>query len=195
MNNIFRLVFVLGLIAIGAGVILSGTYDLTKAPIAEQKRLELLASLNAILPMHDNEPDADTRVVITGKDRKGRDVGTVFYFARQAGKLVGIAFKMVTPEGYSGDIEIMMGVTPGGSILGVEVLAHLETPGLGDAISKNKKWRESFNGRNLEDGCCKVKKDGGKIDQFAGATISPRAVATVVTKGLELYKERFLSKP
>src|SRR3989338_8845266 len=90
--------------------------------------------------------------------------------------IVGTAFQVIAPDGYAGDIDI---------------LSHKETPGLGNKIMKEE-WRSQFKGRSLEDGhIFAVKKDGGDINQFSGATISPRAVVDAVKKGLDIYNKEF----
>ena len=82
----------------------------------------------------------------------------------------------------------MLGVDPRGSILGVEILTHLETPGLGAKIVQ-KPFTQQFVGRNLENTKWAVRKDGGDLDQITGATISPRAVVKTVQEGLEIYRK------
>ena len=188
MSSMPRLILVLTLIAAGAGVILALVEAVTREPIAEQRRLETLRALQAVLPPADNSPDQDTVQLVTGKDKRGRDVLRTFYRGRQDGALSGIAFKVVAPDGYSGNIEIMVGIDPGGTIAGIEILSHAETPGLGDKITLPP-FKANFAGKNLENADWRVKKDGGEFDQITGATISPRAVVGAVRKGLEFYRD------
>ncbi|MCK3658939.1 electron transport complex subunit RsxG [Pasteurellaceae bacterium Pebbles2] len=102
------------------------------------------------------------------------------------GKTTAYAIQATAPDGYSGNIRLLIGMTPTGEILGVRVLEHKETPGLGDKIElKISDWILSFNQQkvnadNLADWA--VKKDGGKFDQFAGATITPRAIVNQVKR-------------
>jgi len=188
MKEIVRLAIVLTVIAAGAGLILSVVEGVTRAPIAEQRRLETLKALKAVLPPIDNAPDADTVTLVTGKDKKGRDLSRTFYRGRQGEALAGVAFKVVAPEGYSGNIEIMVGITPEGTVTGIEILTHAETPGLGSKITEG--WfKEQFRGKGLENADWRVKKDGGEFDQITGATISPRAVVGAVRQGLEFYRQ------
>jgi len=188
MKEIVRLAIVLTVIAAGAGLILSVVEGVTRAPIAEQRRLETLKALKAVLPPIDNAPDADTVTLVSGKDKKGRDLSRTFYRGRQGEALAGVAFKVVAAEGYSGNIEIMVGITPEGTVTGVEILAHAETPGLGSRITEAG-FKEQFRGKGLEDADWRVKKDGGSFDQITGATISPRAVVGALKAGLEFYRE------
>jgi len=188
MNSMPRLVLVLTLITAGAGLILSLVETVTREPIAEQRRLETLRALQAVLPQANNSPDQDTVQLVTGKDKRGRDVLRTFFRGRQDGTLSGVAFKVVAPDGYSGNIEIMVGIDPGGTVAGIEILSHAETPGLGDKITLPT-FKANFAGKNLQNTDWRVKKDGGAFDQITGATISPRAVVGAVRKGLEFYRD------
>ncbi len=188
MNNLPRLVLVLTLITAGAGLILSLVEAVTREPIAEQRRLETLRALQAVLPPVDNAPDQDTVQLVTGQDKRGRDVQRIFYRGRKDGALTGIAFRVVAPDGYSGDIAIMVGIDPSGTVSGIEILSHNETPGLGDKITRPS-FKQMFAGKNLANVDWRVKKDGGEFDQITGATISPRAVVGAVRKGLEFFQE------
>lgn len=190
MHPLPRLVGVLTAICIGAAVALALVYSATKEPIAEQKLQKLLRSLRSVLPPFDNEIDRDTKELDLGVDARGNPVKKTLYFAKQEGKPVGTAFQMTAPDGYSGDIVILMGVDPEGKITGIEIVSHKETPGLGDKIVKES-WRNQFKGKSLTIGRLDVKKDGGEIDQFSGATISPRAVVKAVKEGLKLYAKEF----
>lgn len=188
MNSMPRLILVLTLITAGAGLILSLVELVTREPIAEQRRLETLRALKAVLPQANNSPDEDTVQLVTGKDKRGRDVQRTFFRGKQDGALSGIAFKVVAPDGYSGNIDIMVGIDPSGTIAGIEILSHAETPGLGDKITLPS-FKANFTGKNLGNTDWRVKKDGGEFDQITGATISPRAVVGAVRKGLEFYRD------
>ncbi len=188
MNNMPRLILVLTLITVGAGLVLSLVESATREPIAEQRRLETLRALQAVLPPVDNSPDADTVDLLVGKDKRGRDVKRTFFRGRQNGELSGVAFKVVAPDGYSGNIDIMVGVDPDGVVSGIEILTHAETPGLGDKITFPE-YKQGFVGKSLDNADWRVKKDGGEFDQITGATISPRAVVGAVKKGLEFFRE------
>ncbi len=188
MNGMPRMILVLTLITASAGLILSLVEAVTREPIAEQRRLETLRALKSVLPPTDNAPDADTVQLVIGQDRRGRDLVRTFFRGRRDAELAGVAFKVVAPDGYSGDITVMVGIDPIGTVSGVEILIHNETPGLGDKITRPE-FKGLFAGRSLENADWRVKKDGGEFDQITGATISPRAVVGAVRRGLEFFRD------
>ncbi|MDT8443112.1 MAG: RnfABCDGE type electron transport complex subunit G [Desulfuromonadales bacterium] len=188
MKGMLRLVLALTLITVSAGLILSLVEAMTREPIAEQRRLETLRALQAVLPPADNSPDQDTVPLVTGQDKRGRDVTRTFYRGRQGRTLTGVAFQVTAADGYSGNINIMVGVDPSGTVVGIEILSHNETPGLGDKIEQPE-FKQMFAGKNLDNADWRVKKDGGEFDQITGATISPRAVVGAVHKGLEFFRD------
>ena len=190
-SDMIRLIIILTTISLVAAVALAKVYDITRVRIAEQERLKTMNGLKAVLPSFNNDVEKYAREVVVGQDKKGRDIKIKFYTGKMDEKPVGVAFGMVAHDGYAGDINILMGVSPEGKVSGIEIISHQETPGLGSKITQDK-WKEEFKGRSIEDGPkFSVKKDGGIIDQFSGATISPRAVVAAVKKGLELYKKEF----
>jgi electron transport complex protein RnfG len=185
MTSTWRLVAVLAGICAVAGLALAGVYEVTKEPIAYQKKLEVIRSLEAVLPGLDTDPDS----FFVDLKREDGSAVRVFRSPAEGGSAVaGAAFEVIAPDGYSGNIYIMMGVLPDGKLGGIEILSHAETPGLGSLII-DESWKGIFKGRSLDDTNFKVKKDGGDIDQLTGATISPRAVSGAVEKGLVWFLE------
>jgi electron transport complex protein RnfG len=183
-----RLILVLTLVAALAGLILALVEAATREPIAAQRRLQMLRALQAVLPPADNAPDTDVVRLAAGQDKKGRVLERIFYRGRQGDELSGIAFQITAPDGYSGNIDIMVGVDPQGTVTGVAILRHAETPGLGDKIALPA-FTGLFVGKTLEGADWRVKKDGGDFDQLTGATISPRAVVGAIRRGLEFFRE------
>lgn len=188
MRGIGKLVFVLTTICFVAAFALSQVFELTKEPIAHQKRLEVLKAIRAVLPDIDNEPDKDAVHLQVDSTSHDESKEVTFFRGRLNSELTGVAFVVESREGYGGRIEIMLGVDPQGTILGVEILSHLETPGLGSKITE-KLFRQQFVGRGLKDTRWAVRKDGGDIDQITGATVSPRAVVKAIHEGLEIYRK------
>jgi len=178
---------ILGAFCLGFGLLLAVTDRLTAADIAARALEDRQNSLAQVIPdrIHDNNPVMDT---VAMKDARGKEI--TVYRARKDGKVTGVAYE-IFGSGYGGEIKLMMGVDAEGNILGVRVLAHHETPGLGDKIEEKKSdWILRFAGLSLGNPLpdkWKVKKDGGQFDQFAGATITPRGVVKAVHEGLAFF--------
>ncbi len=174
--------------------LLLGMADLVTRDVI-QLRLEedLKAKLEEVIPteMHDNDLLFDT-VTLPSADANLGAAETIVYLAKKQGDVNAVCFKFVAPDGYAGAISLVMGIDKNGEILGVRVISHTETPGLGDKIEISKsKWILSFNGKSLDNVSFEqwaVKKDNGIFDQFSGATITPRKVVLAIRRGLEFYK-------
>ena len=176
-----------GVVALVASAALVFANALTQGPIAEAEARDLQASLAQVLPagFADNDLLKDTvELTDAGGAKK------LVYLAKKNGSVAGAVFRN-SARGYSGDIVVLMGVDAEGRTLGVRVVKHTETPGLGDKIELAKaKWILSFDGKSLANLPVEkwaVKKDGGVFDQFAGATITPRAVVKAVKGGLDFF--------
>lgn len=174
--------------------ILLGFADLaTKNAIKLRLEEDLKASLEEVVPnsYYDNNLLTDTVTVDSANDNIG-NAQTMVYLAKKQGEIKAVSFKFTAPDGYAGPIYLVMGIDKNGEILGVRVISHIETPGLGDKIEvKKSKWILSFNGKSLDNVSFEefnVKKDGGIFDQFAGATITPRKVVQAIRRGLEFFK-------
>lgn len=184
---------VLAIFALLASILL-GFADLATRDVI-QLRLEedLKASLEEVVPadLYDNNLLTDSITLASTENNLGADQ-TIVYLAKKQGALNAVCFKFFAPDGYAGPISLVMGIDKNGEILGVRVITHAETPGLGDKIEISKsKWILSFNGKSLDNltvAQWAVKKDGGVFDQFAGATITPRKVVQAIKRGLDFYK-------
>ncbi|PKO33689.1 MAG: electron transport complex subunit RsxG [Betaproteobacteria bacterium HGW-Betaproteobacteria-7] len=176
----------LGVVALLASGALAVVSDATGPAIAAAEAKDLRDSLSEVLPvgLADNDFLKDT--VEVQKDGKPLTI----YRARHGSEMKAVLFK-VAERGYAGDIQVLMAVDMDGRTLGVRVLKHTETPGLGDKIEiKKDDWVLDFNGKSLGEPTPEkwgVKKDNGVFDQFAGATITPRAVVKAVKGGLEFF--------
>ncbi len=178
MRDVLRMVLVLVAVCAVAALGLARVYDLTKEPIKEAKRQELLRAIRAVLPSFENAPDQDA--VQVG--------GTPYYPGTKGDETVGVAFPVSSAEGYSGTIEALVGVDPSGTVTGVAVLAHAETPGLGAKFT-DPGFLAQFEGKTLRGARWAVAKDGGEFDQITGATITPRALIGAIRGGLEAFEE------
>ncbi len=178
----------LGVFALLASGALAWASSATGDAIAAAEAKDLRDSLSEVLPrgLADNDFLKDTLDI----ERNGKPV--TIYLARRGGVVIGAIFKLAE-RGYAADIQVLMAVDADGRTLGVRVLKHAETPGLGDKIELAKsKWIKTFDGKSIGQPSLEqwaVKKDGGVFDQFAGATITPRAVVKTVKGGLEFFSE------
>jgi electron transport complex protein RnfG len=160
----------------------------TSDDIAERAKEDLRASLSQVIPaeLHDNDL-LEAPLQITGDDGATLTV----YRATHGSEVKAIAWE-VAGTGYAGDIRLILSVNPAGQVLGARVLAHAETPGLGDKIDASRSdWILGFDGLSLGNPPTdqwKVKKDGGRFDAFSGATITPRGVVEAIRKGLEFFR-------
>ncbi len=185
-------------------LLLSSTFMTTRAPIAESEREAKLKLLEQVLPpaLHDNALLADVIELSAGGELGNREA-TLAYRGRLAGQPSAVILEATAPDGYSGDIKLLIGIEADGELAGVRVLAHKETPGLGDYIDiAHDDWiKRNFDGQSLArtpDDHWKVKKDGGDFDYMAGATITPRAVVKAVHKALKYFaahREEIFSAP
>src|SRR3990170_3506535 len=141
-----RLITVLTAICLVATIALARVYDITKGPIAEQERLRTVSAIKAVLPAFNNDIDKDAKEIIVGRDKKDRDIRMKFYTGKRDEAPVGVAFQVIAPDGYAGDISVLMGVTPEGKITGIEIINQRETPGLGNKILQEG-WRGEFRSR------------------------------------------------
>ncbi len=182
----------LGIFAMVTTALLALTAEFTKERIAQAEREAQQKALFEILPRTSHDNDLLTEVIQVPADAwasLGLKSGGDIHVARRADNAVALIVPAVAPDGYSGDIRMLIGINADGTIAGIRIIDHHETPGLGDKIDLNKSsWILSFNEKSLqspESSKWKVKKDGGDFDQFAGATITPRAVVNQVRKVLE----------
>ncbi len=187
-----RSAILLGLFALVGTGIVALIFTETKEPIAEAERAFMLRSLHAVInpEMHDNDIFNDM-ITVTDPERLGTKNPVPVFRARKNGQPVAMAIILIAPEGYVGPIKLLVGITVDGTILGVRVINHRETPGLGDGIeAKRSNWILGFDGHSLSDPDSKawaVRRDGGQFDQFTGATITPRAVVKAVHNALKFY--------
>ncbi len=183
----------LWLFAVGGTTLVALTEYSTRVAIADNERQLLLRNLYALLPPEQLDNDiADDTLELPASPLLGTDDVSLVYRARRAGVPVAMVFNSIAPNGYNGRIHLLVGVYVDGSLAGVRIVKHAETPGLGDAVEARKSpWVHSFDGKSLDNpGAAgwQVKRDGGEFDQFTGATITPRAVVRAVHNTLLYYQ-------
>lgn len=174
--------------ALAGTLLLAGVHSLTAKQIEEGERQTLLTRINTLVDpsRYDNNPLTDTLSLLPAELNSSEPV--LVYRLRKQDQPVAAIFTTTTPDGYSGNIRLAVGIHADQTLAGVRVLAHKETPGLGDWIDVEKSdWVLGFSGKSLQDPsetAWSVKKDGGEFDQFTGATITPRAVVAAVKQVL-----------
>ncbi len=185
----------LGLFALVTTLLIAGTHLSTKDRIAEAQRQAEQRALLELVPLsrHNNSMLDETLEVGPEASLLHLKNSKKIYIARQNGAPVAAILPTIAPEGYSGPIEVIVGINLDGSIAGVRALSHKETPGLGDKVDiKKSDWILSFNGKSLSNpkpSMWGVKKDKGAFDQFTGATITPRAVTKAVYESLLYFDQ------
>ena len=184
---------VLGLFAIATTAAIAATYLNTRDAIAAQERAARARALLEIVPRsrHDNSI-LDDVVPVDDVELLALKQENNIHVALSEGEPVAFIIPSVAPDGYSGAIKLITGINIDGTVAGVRVLTHNETPGLGDKIDlKKSDWVLGFDGKSLQDPLpeqWKVKKDRGVFDQLTGATITPRAVTKAVYQSLLYFK-------
>jgi len=189
LGNTLRAGALLAAFALAGGGLLALTYSGTRERIAENERAFTLRSLNEIVDTHRYDNDLFTDVVlVTDRELLGSKDPVSIYRARKDGKAVAAIIASRAPDGYNGTIKLLVGINVDGSLAGVRITGHRETPGLGDGIElERSNWVLDFDGHGLGHPAIEgwqVKRDGGDYDQFTGATITPRAVVRAVKNTL-----------
>jgi electron transport complex protein RnfG len=203
LKNALRTSVILFLFAIIGTALMAYTFRHTEPIIEKSAQAEKLALINQVLPksLYDNDLLAAYRE-LPASDLLGTRKASGLWLASKGGQPAGVVLEAIAPEGYSGDIALLIGIAADGIVTGVRVTRHKETPGLGDYIEPAKSpWILQFAGKFYDtdhDSRWKVKKDGGEFDSRAGATITPRAIVKAVREALkyfQLHREELLQPP
>ncbi len=188
-------ILIVALIGVLIALLLAGIAQLTRTRIArneqawiEQPLRELLSSVR-----YDNDVLLD-RIAVSAPELLGTQGPRTVYRARLQGAPAALVLHAVAPDGYRGPIDLLIAIASDGSLIGVRVIRHNETPGLGDAFeTRDADWLRDFRGLSLRQppqSQWTVRRDGGAFDAFTGATITPRAIVRAVRRALELYHSR-----
>jgi len=183
--------FVIGVIASSA---LAMIYKITKEPIEKAKLEKTNKAIKQVLPEFE---DLEKGLIASDGDSLS------CYYAKKNGELIGVAIETYTDKGFSGKFTVMVGFLPDGTIYNTAILSHMETPGLGDKMEKNKSlsfkknkegevvdtlwWSKQFMNINLETFNLKVKKDGGQVDAITASTISSRAYCDAIDRAYQSF--------
>ena len=178
--NMVTTLLVVTLVAAG---LLGSVYALTKEPIRLAELRKKNEAIEAVVPRFDNRPSAEVRKTFMDGD-------TIYlYDAMQGEQYVGTAVETFTNEGFSGEIRLMVGFRPDGTIIDIAVVSHAETPGLGDKMERDKSdFHVQFQGKDPGEFELSVKKDGGEVDAITASTITSRAYCDAVRRAYEAYK-------
>ncbi len=186
----------LGLFGVlGAGLV-GLSHEGTAERIAQNEREALLRQIHILVPREqvDNDMLADV-IEISAPEALGA-AKTRVHLGRKDGQPVAAVLSPVSTPGYAGPIQLIVAIHVDGTLAGVRVLSHRETPGLGDKIEVERSdWIKGFDGKSLLDppaAAWQVKRDGGEFDQFTGATITPRTIVRGVKAALLYFDEKKL---
>lgn len=175
-STLKNMILSLTLIALVSSAGLGFVYELTKEPIALSALNKKLGAIREVVPEFTNDPNAEMFRLPTGEG----DTLDIFP-AKNNGEIVGYAVNTYTSKGFSGNISLMVGFKPDGTIINISVLEQKETPGLGTKMTEPG-FRSQFLGKNPGEFILKVKKDGGEVDGITAATISSRAFCDAVQR-------------
>ncbi len=187
---------ILAVFAVICTAIVGLVNELTKDEIKTQEQLQLLNTLHSIIEpsRYNNDITQDCvslSSALLSNSTNDKEMQTA-YIARKDGQAIAIAMTSTAPDGYNGNIALIIAINMDDSVSGVRVLKHQETPGLGDKVELRKSdWITRFTNKKLiseKDNRWAVTKDNGMFDQFTGATITPRAVVKAVKKTLLYFK-------
>ena len=176
----------------GVGVV-AFTQSQTEEPIEVRRQEQTLRQLDAILDAERYTNNPATDIIAVQDERLGSEQPLTVYRARHEDEPEAAVLTVIAPDGYSGPIELLVAINMDGTVAGVRIVDHQETPGLGDAIEAERSdWADDFRGRALGDPPADewtVERDGGAFDQFTGATITPRAVVKAVANALDFFED------
>ena len=193
-RNVLRTAAIMLAFAFIGTLLLASVFDATRAPIEASEKAARLSLFKEILPAQNYDNDLlASQVTIAPNALLGNRLPSIANVAKQQQQTAGVILEAIAHDGYSGDIKLLIAIRADGSISGVRVLAHKETPGLGDYIDiAHGNWIKLFDNESLEKTAAEkwqVKKDGGQYDYMVGATITPRAVVKAVKQALQFYQQ------
>jgi electron transport complex protein RnfG len=171
-----NMVLSLTLISLGASASLGFVYVITKTPIEVSVLNKKLNAIRQVVPDFTNNPNEEMFHLPTGEGDS-----LEIYPAKKNGEIIGYAVNTYTKTGFGGNIRLIAGFKPDGTIINISVLEQKETPGLGTKMT-DPGFKDQFNNKNPSEFMLKVKKDGGPVDAITAATISSRAFCDAVQR-------------
>ena len=183
-SSLKNMVMVLLLVTLVASAAVGVVNRMTTDPIRKAKEARITEAIGKVLPPFDNNPSETVR-----KEGVDGDTVVIYTATKSGGETVGYAMETFTDKGFGGNVKLMVGFLPDGTINAVEVLEHKETPGLGDKMDPKKSpFSLQFQGKNPKDLKLAVKKDGGDVDAITASTISSRAFCDAVERAYKVYQ-------
>lgn len=189
LKSTFKNMFLsLSIISLVVAVLLAQVNKMTAKPIAAAKALKLENAIKEVVPEFDNNPVEEAYKMATSDGDS-----LLVYPAKKGDEVVGFAINTYSNNGFSGNIQLMVGFDTKDRVVNYAVLSHAETPGLG---SKMNDWfrntarpNQVVIGRNLSEGNLSVSKDGGQIDAITASTITSRAFLEAINRAYMVYKK------
>lgn len=195
LKTVWNSTWLLGLFGVLGSALVAFTHLGTADQIAANEKAVLMNNIHKLVSPEEMDNDLLNDVISIRAPELGSEEIMV-YRARRQGKPVAVIMTPVEAPGYAGPIKLIVGIRIDGSLGGVRVMAHKETPGLGDKLEeKRSDWILGFSGKSLTDPDperWKVKRDGGDFDQFTGATITPRSIVASTKRSLEYFSRHKL---
>ena len=192
MNSHAQSAAILGIAVLVALTLLGLVNRATQEPISLAKQQWMLDNLSAVLPAgpFDQNPVLSLEQHIAPELGGTEPVGV--YTAYRNQKPVAAVLELIAPNGYSGNIRLLVGIRPNSEIIAARVVEHKETPGLGDGIDYQKSlWITQFDGQSFSTSMpedWQINKREGKFDALTGATVTSRAVAQAIHRALRWYE-------
>lgn len=186
--SLLKTAAILAVFALSAAIVLYSIQHLAAPTLASNQQRALLAQLNSLITSERyNNALTEDHIQLMIPELSPKSVVTI-YRARHDGQPVASLLTVVAPNGYNGEIKLLVAIWADNRLAGVRVLQHKETPGLGDYIDeKRSHWIDQFNDRSYQNtppARWKVKKDDGDFSYNTGATITPRAIVSAVARTL-----------
>lgn len=190
----FRTLLFVTVVAAGAAAVVTASHEFSKDRIAANERIRLLESLHSVLDLPIGQIDLNpVHLQVTDPELLGTEEPVDVFVINDQGRTLATIIASVAPGGYNAPIRLLVGIEADGTLSGVRVVAHRETPGLGDAIEIRKSsWIEQFDGKRIGEPPLElwaVDKDEGAFDSITGATVTPRAVVAGVRDTLLYYRD------
>jgi electron transport complex protein RnfG len=169
------------------------TWGTTRERIAANEQAWLEQSLQpALSGLFFDSGVTESKLVVPAPHGLPGSEDALIYRVYAGESPVAALFVVSARDGYAGAIRLLVGVDVDGSVTGVHVLTHRETPGLGDRVETAKSdWVRQFDGRSLGNPRAeewKIRRDGGEFDQLTGASVTPRAIVKAVRETLQYYE-------